>query len=115
MSSMLTVAVISSPSSAAPTYLVIATAYASTASWLTASWERHPATPSSVTGHAVPVSPREGSDLLGVDWSVVVPALAGPGWIRLAGAIDEPLRQELGDAARRAPSPLPKAGGDDHV
>lgn len=42
-------------------------------------------------------------------------ALAESGWMRLVNAVDESLRQRLSDAGLRAPSPLPKSGGDDHV
>jgi hypothetical protein len=46
---------------------------------------------------------------------MVVAALAGRGWIRLAGVVDPTLRARLSEAAVRAGPPQPKTGGDGHV
>jgi hypothetical protein len=48
----------------------------------------------------------------GTDWSEVVTALAVHGWVRLANAVDGPLRTQLREAALRAPTPAPRTGGN---
>jgi hypothetical protein len=55
-----------------------------------------------------------GADVIAADWSQVVSALAGPGWIRLTNAVDGASRARLRDAAAGTLAPLQEAG-DRHV